>query len=247
MQLTVVAVLCSAAFAVVTEENVAVLDPSNFDEFIGAQSFTIVEFYAPWCGHCKSLEPEWAAAAGKTLQLNPPVRLAKVDADAHRELGEKYGVSGFPTIKIFKDGKPEEYEGPREAKGIVKFVKEALGLAGASSLLRLKTADEAAALQAETGYALIGLFREPVKASSMFKTFAEVASELNVYTSKPVKAAYSASYSADPVAAALGVKTPPALLLIRPGAAEPIAMPIPRKRDEFTEDAVVDWLKAQLK
>jgi len=41
MQLTVVAVLCSAAFAVVTEENVAVLDPSNFDEFIGAQSFTI--------------------------------------------------------------------------------------------------------------------------------------------------------------------------------------------------------------
>ena len=94
------------------------------------------------------------------------VLLAKVDADSHKELAEKYGVSGYPTIKIFKKGKDEEYDGPREAKGIVKFVKDALGLTGgAGSVTKLKSVDEAKALQA--GYALVGLFREPVSASSM--------------------------------------------------------------------------------
>ena len=104
------------------------------------------EFYAPWCGHCKSLAPEWAAAAAKTKLLNPPVRLAKVDADQHSDLASKYDVSGYPTIKIFKEGTASEYEGPRETKGIVKFVKEALGLTGAGSLTKLKSAADAKAL-----------------------------------------------------------------------------------------------------
>ena len=74
------------------EDDVAVLDPSNFDEFI-AQELTLVEFYAPWCGHCKSLAPEWAKAAAKARQLTPPVQLAKVDADKHRDLAERYDVN----------------------------------------------------------------------------------------------------------------------------------------------------------
>ena len=73
------------------EESVAVLDENNFDAFITSQKYTIVEFYAPWCGHCKSLAPEWAAAAGKTRKLNPAVILAKVDADQHKDLAERYG------------------------------------------------------------------------------------------------------------------------------------------------------------
>ena len=198
---------------------------------------------APWCGHCKSLAPEWAAAAGKTRKLNPPVILAKVDADSHRELAEKFDVSGYPTIKEFTKGKDAEYDGPREAKGIVKYVKKAVGITGgAGSLARVKTADEAKAVVAETGHALLGLFREPVSASSMFKVFEEVASELSSYTSAPLKAAYAASYGANPVAEAFGAKAVPALLLLRPGK-EPLSMPIPRKREEFTEDAIVDWLK----
>lgn len=199
---------------------------------------------APWCGHCKSLAPEWAAAAAKTKKLSPPALLAKVDADAHKELGERYDVTGFPTIKIFRDGKAEDYDGPRETKGIVKFVKEALGIAtGAGAMTRLKTADEAKALVAETGYALVGVFREPVSASSMFKTFAEVADELPSYSSKPLKVAYSASYKDNPVQELYGVKSVPALLLFRPGSDAPKSMPIPRKREEFTEDAVVEWIQ----
>ena len=64
--------------------------------------------------------------------------LAKVDADTHKDLAEKYGVSGYPTLKIFKSGEAEEYNGPREAKGIVKFVKDAIGLSGGAGLVMVR-------------------------------------------------------------------------------------------------------------
>ena len=60
-----------------TEGGVAVLDPTNFADFIAEQDYTIVEFYAPWCGHCKSLEPEWSAAAKKVSKLKPKVQDAE--------------------------------------------------------------------------------------------------------------------------------------------------------------------------
>jgi protein disulfide-isomerase A6 len=69
-----------------------------------------------------------AADAG----LRGRVRIAKVDADAHRSLGEKFDVSGFPTIVTFGRGKAltaanaERYEGPRTADGMLSFVRDAL-------------------------------------------------------------------------------------------------------------------------
>jgi len=224
-----------------------VLEPDTYDDFIASQAYTIVEFYAPWCGHCKSLAPEWAAAAGKTRKLKPAILLAKVDADAHRDLAERYGISGYPTIKIFENGAVSDYEGPREAKGIVSFVKKAAGITGAGSLTRLKTADEASALVASPEAKLVGVFREPVSASAMFNIFSEVASELPSYTEAPIKVAYSASYGANPAAEALGVKTMPSVLLYLPGSSTPESMPIPRRRDLFTEEALVDWLQGLLK
>ena len=102
------------------------------------------EFYAPWCGHCQSLAPEWAAAAAKTRKLKPAVPLAKVDADAHSSLAKRFDVSGYPTIKTFKKGVAKEYDGPREAKGIVAFAKEFAGITGSPNAVhRIKTAKEA--------------------------------------------------------------------------------------------------------
>ena len=66
--------------------------------------FIVVEFYAPWCGHCKKLTPEWESAAKslKDLKLETPIVLANLDAteEDNKALATKYGVKGFPTIKV---------------------------------------------------------------------------------------------------------------------------------------------------
>lgn len=81
------------------DKDVIVLGASNFEEYVlHSKDIWFVEFYAPWCGHCKKLEPEWNEAAAK---LKGQVRFGKVDATVEGELAQKFGVRGYPTIKIF--------------------------------------------------------------------------------------------------------------------------------------------------
>jgi len=87
----------------------------------------IVEFYAPWCGHCQNLKPAYEKAA-KNLDGLAQVAAVNCDEDDNKPLCGQFGVQGFPTLKIFrpgsKKGKPvvEDYQGERTAKGIVNAV-----------------------------------------------------------------------------------------------------------------------------
>ncbi|VAI18245.1 unnamed protein product [Triticum turgidum subsp. durum] len=95
------------------------LNPNNFKKVLNANGVVLVEFFAPWCGHCKQLTPIWEKAAGV---LKGVATVAALDADAHKELAQQYGIRGFPTIKVFLPGKPPvDYEGARDVKPIVNF------------------------------------------------------------------------------------------------------------------------------
>lgn len=105
------------------------LSDSNFDSTVmNSEDMWLVEFYAPWCGHCKSLAPEWARAA---TGLKGKVKVAAVDATANQMLASRYEIKGFPTIKMFPSGAKSastvmEYDGPRDASGIVNWATEKL-------------------------------------------------------------------------------------------------------------------------
>ena len=113
--------------------DVRILTAGDFNKIVvkDASTFWLVEFYAPWCGHCKALAPEYDAAA-KALR-GSGAKLGAVDCDAHKSLCDKYDVRGFPTIKAFEPDRktsPSPYDGSRDKDGIVAFVKDKLGGGG---------------------------------------------------------------------------------------------------------------------
>jgi len=111
--------------------NTVDLTPENFDSVVDGSKNVFVEFFAPWCGHCKSLAPTWEEL-GDALSKEKDVVIAKVDADAHKDLGGKFGVSGFPTLKMFKKGstEPSDYNGGRDLDSLVDFVNKETGSKG---------------------------------------------------------------------------------------------------------------------
>ncbi|XP_068693419.1 protein disulfide-isomerase A3-like [Montipora foliosa] len=102
------------------------LDDQNFKSGTDGKDIMLVEFFAPWCGHCKRLAPEYEVAATKLKDNDPPIPLAKVDCtESGKSTCSKYGVSGYPTLKIFRKGEfSQEYSGPRESAGIISYMKK---------------------------------------------------------------------------------------------------------------------------
>ncbi|GFQ04794.1 protein disulfide isomerase-like 2-3 [Phtheirospermum japonicum] len=102
------------------------LNSRNFDELVlKSKELWVVEFFAPWCGHCKKLAPEWKKAA---QNLKGQVKLGHVDCDAEKSLMSRFNVQGFPTILVFGADKdsPFPYEGARSASAIESFALEQL-------------------------------------------------------------------------------------------------------------------------
>jgi len=94
--------------SVYAEENfdngVLVLTDDTFDEAIAKYDYLLVEFYAPWCGHCKKLAPEYEAAAAVLSAQDPPRTIAKVDATENKGIADRMGIKGFPTLFFFNQG-----------------------------------------------------------------------------------------------------------------------------------------------
>ncbi|KAG6868519.1 hypothetical protein C0993_001620 [Termitomyces sp. T159_Od127] len=101
------------------------LTADNFDDAIKHHQLILVEFFAPWCGHCKALAPHYEEAA--TALKEKDITLANVDCVDQADLCQANDVQGYPTLKVFKNGVPADYHGPRKADGIVSYmVKQSL-------------------------------------------------------------------------------------------------------------------------
>ncbi|KAI8597129.1 thioredoxin-like protein [Dissophora ornata] len=104
------------------DSDVLELGIKNFSEKVNPEKLILVEFFAPWCGHCKALAPEYEIAATQLKEMGIPI--AKVDCTVETELCQEHGVQGYPTLKVFREGEAADYTGPRKADGIVSFMKK---------------------------------------------------------------------------------------------------------------------------
>lgn len=99
------------------------VDADNFEHLTQASTGAttgdwFIKFYAPWCGHCKTLAPVWEDVA---KELEGKVNVAKVDVMANRALGTRFEIQGFPTLKLLSKGQVYSYKGRRSKSDLVEF------------------------------------------------------------------------------------------------------------------------------
>merc|ERR1711915_934508 len=114
-----------------TASPVTKLDKNNF-EAETKSGVAFVKFFAPWCGHCKRLAPTWEELAAKmNKDVEMDVTIAKVDCTEATALCSAQDVTGYPTLKFFKNGAEKDdgvkYRGQRDLAALEKFINEKLG------------------------------------------------------------------------------------------------------------------------
>lgn len=115
------ALVANADDDVKTEDSVLVLTKDNFQKVVEGNEFVLVEFYAPWCGHCKQLVPIYDKL-GEHYADSETVVIAKMDATAN-EL-EHTKINSFPTIYLYRKGDNQkvEFRGERTLEGFIAFL-----------------------------------------------------------------------------------------------------------------------------
>lgn len=163
--------VCAAFFAAVTAaSDVTQLNQATFKTFIEENDLVLAEFFAPWCGHCKALAPEYETAATTLKEKN--IKLVKVDCTEESELCQEHGVEGYPTLKVFRG--PENvspYGGQRKADSLVSYMTKQ-GLPAVSDV----TKDTLEEFKTTDKVVLVAFFAADDKASN--ETFTSVANGL---------------------------------------------------------------------
>ncbi|XP_064318101.1 protein disulfide-isomerase A2 isoform X1 [Phalacrocorax carbo] len=157
------------------EDGVLLLHEHNFARALSEHRLLLVEFYAPWCGHCQRLAPAFAQAAAMLRNASIPAWLGKVDATVQVALANEFGITSYPTLKLFRSGNrthPVAYTGHMDAEGIVRWMQRR----ASPSATLLQDADTATAFISSQDLVVIGFFKD--LGSEAAQAFYEVAQEL---------------------------------------------------------------------
>jgi len=165
----------SAASEIKEDEGVLVLTKDNFQGALAKYDHLFVEFYAPWCGHCKALAPEYVKTAAKLKAANSEIRLGKIDATEETELAETYGIKGYPTLKFFKGGRPIEYPGARQADDMINWLSKKTGPAAKT----LAAVEEVKSFIEDNEVCVVGFFQDA--STDAAKNFMAVAQLVDDY------------------------------------------------------------------
>ncbi|XP_029039792.1 protein disulfide isomerase [Osmia lignaria lignaria] len=170
---TVISFFVATLAKIETEDEVLVLTKDNIEEAIEQNDYILIEFYAPWCGHCKALAPEYAKAAKKLQETDSPIKLAKVDATVETQLAEKHGLRGYPTLKFYRKGHVIDYSGGRKADDIINWVTKKAGPAAKD----LPTVEDVKSFIEANNVAIVGFFKDTESEGA--KVFLEVANAVH--------------------------------------------------------------------
>jgi protein disulfide-isomerase A1 len=131
--------------AVASASDVSSLTKDTFPDFVKDNDLVLAEFFAPWCGHCKALAPEYEEAATTLKEKN--IKLAKIDCTEEADLCQSFGVEGYPTLKVFRGpDNVSPYSGARKAPAIVSYMTKqslpAVSVLTKDTIEDFKTADK---------------------------------------------------------------------------------------------------------
>lgn len=169
------------------EASVVQVSKNNFNDLIGSSEPVLVEFFAPWCGHCKKLAPEFETAASSLKDQN--IKLAAVDCTVEKEICEKHAIKGYPTLAVFRSGaEVTKYQGPREAAAIVKFMKKQ----AAPAVTPIKNSDDLKKFRESDDVVVVGFFKDQnsESASAYSKVAEQMRAEFSFAAMSEIPSAY---------------------------------------------------------